>query len=139
MGIYAKMRNWLGSKDLIRIYPLTEEVILSLIARNMKIIQVLYDIFLDKKTQEISLFTPMDLTGHYKKELGDIALDAIYVGVPYKNIETSLHRFKYSSEREYVDIFVDILSKLVEKYDILHNDNCLIVPVPMHWTRYIFR
>jgi ComF family protein len=105
----------------------------------MSLFQIIYDIFLEKKSKVFPIFSPTDLTQHYTVELWNLFLDAIYVGTPYKNIEESLGRYKYFSDREYVEIFVDILSKLVDKYHISGDKKSLIVPVPMHWTRYIFR
>ncbi len=105
----------------------------------MKIIDTLLDIFLENRERKSPGFFPIDLTDHYRKELGHIALDAVYVATKYSEIEQSITRYKYSSERENVDLFVDLLSKLVEKYQIQLENNLLFVPVPMHWTRYFIR
>lgn len=105
----------------------------------MKIIGTLLDIFLENRERKSPSFLPLDLTEHYRKELGDISIDAIYVATKYSEIEQSIARYKYSSERENVDLFVDLLSKLIQKYEIQLEDNILLVPVPMHWSRYFMR
>ena len=105
----------------------------------MKIIGTLLDIFLENRERKSPSFLPLDLTEHYRKELGDISIDAIYVATKYSEIEQSIARYKYSSERENVDLFVDLLSKLIQKYEIQLEDNILLVPVPMHWSRYCMR
>lgn len=105
----------------------------------MKFIDILLDIFLENWVKTIPKFLPIDLTDHYKKELWNLALDAVYVATKYSEIETLLARYKYASERECVDLFVDLLSKLVEKYQLTHEKNSLLVPVPMHWSRYFLR
>jgi predicted amidophosphoribosyltransferase len=81
---------------------------------------------------------PQNLTEHYKKELHPCFLDVVLVGTPYSQIEKILERYKYFSNREYVDIFVDILSNIVE-HAPKETVDISIVAVPMHWTRYFFR
>ncbi len=105
----------------------------------MKIIDTLLDIFLEHREKRVPTFLPLDLTEHYRKELGDLSLDAVYVATKYSEIEQHIARYKYSSERENVDLFGDLLSNLVEKYQIQFEKNLLLVPVPMHWTRYFMR
>ena len=89
-------------------------------------------------SREIS-FHPADLTRHYQKELWEIFLDTFYVATSYSEIEEHIARYKYESKREYVDIFVDLLAKLGDKYKIFSSKESLLVPVPMHWSRYFSR
>lgn len=105
----------------------------------MKYIDILLDIFVENREKALPRFLPIDLTEHYKKELSELFLDAVYVATKYSEIEILLARYKYASERENVDIFVDLLSKLVEKYNIGHEKEPILVPVPMHWSRYFLR
>jgi ComF family protein len=35
--------------------------------------------------------------------------------------------------------YVDLLAKIVEKYDLLSHDDIALVSVPMHWSRYMIR
>ncbi len=104
----------------------------------MNILTILHDIFIDKEYKNIP-FSPSDLTEHYKEELGILALDEIYIATSYHEIEKSIIRYKYESKREYVDIFVDLLAKLGEQHQIFSDKKSVIVPVPMHWSRYILR
>lgn len=105
----------------------------------MKIFTILSDIFLDEREHKNIRFSPRDLTWHYKKELWDIDLNAVYIATTYTEIEGKITRYKYSSERENVDLFVDLFQNIVDKYDINMEEETLLVPVPMHWSRYIFR
>jgi ComF family protein len=137
MGIYAKMRNWMVSEDPIWAHPLTQEEIIKTML--MKIHTLLSDIFLDTREQKDISFLPQDLTLHYKKELWDIALDAVYIATKYSEIEEKITRYKYFSERENVDLFVDLFGKIVDQYGINTEEKIVLVPVPMHWSRYVSR
>ena len=105
----------------------------------MKIIRIIHDIFLEKRENTSSTFNPSELTEHYKKERWSHHLDAIYIATTYAEIEEELTRYKYHSEREYVDLFVDLLAKLVDLHPDIADGQTTIVPVPMHWSRYILR
>jgi competence protein ComFC len=105
----------------------------------MKILTTLRDIFVDDISTQIPNFLPKELTGHYKKELGHISIDSIYIATTYSEIEQSISQYKYESDRENVDLFVDLLSKVWEKYGVFREENATIVPVPMHWSRYFSR
>lgn len=100
---------------------------------------ILRQIFLDDVRHVDISFSPKHLTSHYTKELWKHHLDDIYVATEYVQIESHITRYKYFSERDCVDIFVDLLSKLWQKYDIFTTPNTLLVPVPMHWSRYFSR
>jgi competence protein ComFC len=105
----------------------------------MRLLTLLSDIFLEAREDKVLLFSPEDLTDHYRKELWEITLDHIYIATTYSQIEEKVRRYKYSSEREHVDLFVDLLSKIVEHYQIFLEDSTMLVPVPMHWGRYMTR
>lgn len=100
---------------------------------------ILRQIFLDDVRHVDIVFSPKDLTQHYIKELWDHKLDSIYVATEYHGIESILSRYKFYSDREFVDVFVDLLSKLDEKYNIFVWEDIRLCPVPMHWSRYFSR
>ncbi len=81
---------------------------------------------------------PQDLTQHYRKEISDFLLDWVYIASNYNDIVNTIEAYKYRSDRQYVDKYVDILSKIVEKH-WLFADNVIFVGVPMHWSRYMIR
>ena len=105
----------------------------------MSIIEIIRDIFIDHREKVVPIFLPLDLTEHYSKELWDHSLDAIYIATKYSEIVDVLTRYKYHSEREHVDLFVDLLSKIVDLYNIKDEIDTVIIPVPMHWSRYMMR
>jgi len=91
------------------------------------------DIRQDTKDKDIHV---RDLTHHYRADFPNIALDKILVAIEYSNIEDILESYKYHSERSHVHIFVKMLSWIIKQevtWDIA------IMPIPMHWSRYIFR
>ncbi len=101
---------------------------------------ILASIFLDKNHRNITP-DPKNLTEHYHTELQKANfLDEVCIGIHYREIEESITRFKYDSRREHA---VELSHALVsaEKVSTLfaHYDDWVIVPVPMHWSRYIFR
>jgi hypothetical protein len=66
MGVHAKMMNWMVSEDVIRIYPFPKKEIKF---RFMRLLTLLSDIFLEEREEESLIFSPEDLTEHYRKEL----------------------------------------------------------------------
>lgn len=105
----------------------------------MNFLSIIRSIFVEDDGEEPIVFHPEDLMNHYKKELSELFLDAVYISTRYTLIERSLERYKFYSHREEKDIFVDLLSKCVAKYDLNQGNNISIVPVPMHWSRYFSR
>lgn len=79
----------------------------------MTFLSVLHDIFVEKDREKRISFSPVDLTEHYKKELGTLAIDKIYIATSYHEIEKDIIRYKYESDREKAEIFVDLLVKLL--------------------------
>lgn len=87
-----------------------------------------------------NIYSPQDLTEHYKKEIAWCELDWIYIAAHYKDISYSIESYKYRSDRQYVWKYVDLLSKIIDHYWILvWNENVVVMSVPMHWSRYMIR
>jgi competence protein ComFC len=78
-------------------------------------------------------------TDHYHKELSECFMDSVYIASSYKQIRSLLEAYKYRSERENGDIFWKILSQSPLFWTLLSWQKVCIVPVPMHWSRYIIR
>ncbi len=78
---------------------------------------------------------------HYQEELDECFLDDIIVATKYKDTKYLIERYKYNSEREYLSslsgCYIDIYRQQVRQME--HNSDWVIVPVPMHWSRYILR
>lgn len=103
------------------------------------LIDILRQIFIDDVWHVDISFLPRNLTEHYKKELWNHHLNAIYIATEYREIEDYLAKYKFYSQREYVDLFGDLMSKLDKKYQIFEDKKSILVPVPMHWSRYFSR
>lgn len=102
----------------------------------------LMSIFFDISTfgeDRKNYFCPQDLTEHYKNEIKEFKLDGVYIGAHYIDIRENIEAYKYRSDRQYIWQYVEILSKVVEKYVDKNNGNPVLVGVPMHWTRYMIR
>jgi ComF family protein len=61
------------------------------------------------------------------------------VAAHYRDISQSIEAYKYRSDRQHGDLYVDLLAKVVEKYGLLSFDDIALVSVPMHWSRYLIR
>jgi ComF family protein len=83
---------------------------------------------------------PQDLTEHYQMELADFSMDGIYVATHYRDIQDTIEAYKYRSDRQYIWIYVDLLSKIGDKYWVFQDmSQSSIIGVPMHWSRYAIR
>ncbi len=105
----------------------------------MSLISLFRAIFLERAIEKNPKPFPRDLTAHYKNELHTIAFDRILVATKYSEIEHMLHAFKYDSMRENVEVLGELLSKVVEQYEYSSSKESIIIPVPMHWSRYFTR
>ena len=47
-----------------------------------------------------------------------------------------LESYKYHSDRSHVDVFVSMLSRALDQYDLT---DVTLMTVPMHWSRYTLR
>lgn len=107
----------------------------------MKILRLIFDIFFEwtfQKDQGVVL--PINLTQHYQQELQTLFFDELWVWWEYAHLESKIERYKYHSDRHISTEFVDILSKCVEVSNIFGEEqDWEIIPIPMHWTRYLLR
>ena len=103
----------------------------------MKIIK---EIFLVEQGIQKKVSSPKNLTSHYEKELWKLYFDEICTWGEYAHFELQIERFKYHSDRHISTSLVEVLSKCVEvsKYFGEQSD-WVVVPIPMHWTRYLLR
>ncbi|MBC7503493.1 ComF family protein [Candidatus Gracilibacteria bacterium] len=106
-----------------------------------KIAHVIMSIFFDmsKYGETRNIYYPQDLTEHYNMEIAHSELDGVYVAAHYKDISYTIEAYKYRSDRQHVGEYVDLLARIVEKYDLLSYDGVVLVSVPMHWSRYMIR
>ena len=112
----------------------------------MKISQEILEIFFDTPFR-VSNFSivPKNMTQKYKKELEIVYFDEIFVATEYKNIENPLKQYKFYSDISQTNYFLDIFDVLFDElYKTRENvekfkKECIIVSVPMHWTRYFSR
>lgn len=110
----------------------------------MSIYTSILSIFFDTSTSgELwkDVFSPQDLTSHYQWEISDMFLDGVYIGAHYRDIAIKIDAYKYQSHRKYSKEFVDILSKITQKYVPISeiDGDIALVAVPMHWSRYLIR
>ncbi|MBC7498258.1 ComF family protein [Candidatus Gracilibacteria bacterium] len=107
-----------------------------------KISHVIMNIFFEMSTygeRAKNIYNPQDLTEHYRGELVYSTLDGVYIAANYSDISYTIEAYKYRSDRQHVGEYVDLLARIVEKYDLLSHDDIALVSVPMHWSRYMIR
>ena len=106
----------------------------------MWLIKLLQAIFLIEDRETRTFGISKNLTEHYTKECWNLYFDEVCVGGQYSLLKKEIERYKYQSDRHISTSFVDILAKCVEvsQYYESHQD-WVIVPIPMHWTRYFPR
>lgn len=107
----------------------------------MQILQQLASIFFDSDHPNIERVEIQELGQHYREEIHPLFLDQIWVASAYIYTRDILERYKYHSEREYIEPLSRYLIALAEHADIRveESSDWIIVPVPMHWSRYILR
>jgi hypothetical protein len=84
-----------------------------------KISHALVSIFFDMSTYgdpKKNIYNPQDLTEHYAQEMVDSSLDGVYIAAHYSDITYTIEAYKYRSDRQHVDEYVDLLMKIVEQY-----------------------
>ncbi len=86
-----------------------------------------------------NIYSPQDLTEHYKQEMAESALDGVYIAAHYKDISYTIEAYKYRSDRQHVWEYVDLLLRVIKQYILLSQDDIALVSVPMHWSRYMIR
>lgn len=70
-----------------------------------KIYYALMSIFFDTSTYgdgTKNIYSPQDLTEHYKQEMAESALDGVYIAAHYKDISYTIEAYKYRSDRQHV-------------------------------------
>lgn len=91
-------------------------------------------------SEEKEVFSPQDLTMHYKQEIPYCVIDGVFVAAHYRDIQDILEAYKYRSEREKSKQLVQFLHILVlSRRKYLPWETIVITPVPMHWSRYFIR
>lgn len=103
------------------------------------IASIFFDTSSDQKRSIDDIYHPKDLTKHYLSEYAWFSLDGVYVAAHYRDIAESVEAYKYRSDRQHGDIYVDLLARVVEQYWILSYDDIAFMSVPMHWNRYFIR
>jgi ComF family protein len=109
----------------------------------MNIFSLLAEIFLEEERKFSPPSSPKNLTQHYRVELRHVEvgeLDEICVWGNYQHLEYDIERYKYHSDRHISTRLVEVLAKCVEVSTFYgeHGD-WVVVPIPMHWSRYILR
>lgn len=61
---------------------------------------IFFDISTNSKNIH-DIYSPQDLTEHYKKEIQDMALDGVYVATHYRDIRYTIESYKYRSDRQH--------------------------------------
>lgn len=105
----------------------------------MNLLTVVKEIFMENEGLDSPSFLPKSLTKHYTEELSECFLDEVYIATEYRHIEKILTLYKYHSHREYEVIFQDLYKQLIDYIIKETGEKWSFVPVPMHWSRYIFR
>jgi predicted amidophosphoribosyltransferase len=99
----------------------------------------LLSIFVDIEEEKM-IFSPQDLTEHYRREIPYCVLDGIFVATHYHDIDRIIEGYKYRSEREKARVLSDILQKLyLSRRKHIPDGSIAICSVPMHWSRYLIR
>ena len=108
----------------------------------MNLPSILASIFVEEDaSRDMVHSAPKDLTHHYRDDLPNLFLDEVWVATEYKISKFSIEKYKYQSDREYLENLVALYLELYkENRDILSKkESWSIVPVPMHWSRYMIR
>jgi ComF family protein len=122
----------MGSENIVGVYPWSKKI--------MNLLSLLKDIFLEKYERSDRIPSPKNLTYHYSVELRHVDFDEVCVWDEYAHLEKKIERYKYSSDRYISTELVEVLEKCVEVSVLFgEHDDWGIVPIPMHWSRYILR
>jgi ComF family protein len=122
----------MGSEDTLGVYTLAQKI--------MNFLSILKDIFLEENERRSSTSSPKNLTVHYRQELRHVEYDEVCVWADYREWEKEIERYKYHSDRHISTDLVEVLSKCVEVSVYYgEHDDWVIIPIPMHWSRYMLR
>ena len=108
----------------------------------MNLLSIIASIFMEEDASRDMIYsTPKNLTHHYRNDLPQLFLDEVWVATEYKTSKISIEKYKYQSDREYLEYLVRLYLELYqERGEIFsHRESWSIVPVPMHWSRYLIR
>ncbi len=106
----------------------------------MSIVKILKEIFLVEYWSDRKVSSPKNLTSHYQNELWKMYFDEICIWGKYSLFEKEIERFKYRSDRQLSTGLVEVVSKCVEVSKLFgEHADWVVVPIPMHWTRYFLR
>ncbi len=103
----------------------------------MKILKIIGSIFFDG-AEDILVPGFRSETEHYRKEIAELYMDEIHVMAAYKDVRHILEAYKYQSESEKGEKLLPLLLASPLLSEGKGSDIC-IVPVPMHWSRYMIR
>lgn len=81
---------------------------------------------------------PFNKTQHYHQEIKGCSLDVIWVGSLYTSaVAFLLREYKFHSSIEYLDDILPYYQAIALQYEDL--SGYTMVPLPMHWSRYLIR
>jgi ComF family protein len=95
-------------------------------------------VFFDDIDEMRGDIVPKEKIAHYVKEIPDILVESIIVAGSYESFRKQIELYKYASQREYAQYFAQIYHTMIQD-SIKNPEEYVIVPVPMHWSRYIYR
>lgn len=104
---------------------------------NMSLISSVFSIFFDQNPIKRTVIEPYSLITVHFSRLSPCFLDDIWVSAKYQDIKRPLEAYKYQSIRWHAVFFSTILSKTLSIMGYSPDD--ILVPVPMHWSRYTLR
>jgi ComF family protein len=105
----------------------------------MSFLDQIVSIFFDPETPLSLSQDPRDLTHHYQKEIANLSLDRVYIGSDYSHVSEMVDRYKYHSDRTQTRELITILGSICNIADLENIDDYTVVPIPMHWSRYLIR
>ena len=106
----------------------------------MTFFSLIREIFLEDEDMGLLRSNPKNLTTHYQKELRHVEVVEVCVWWDYRILEEIIERYKYHSDRQRSTELVEVLAKCVDVSNSFgEHDDWVVVPVPMHWSRYIIR
>jgi ComF family protein len=105
----------------------------------MSFLDQIVSIFFDPEISPRVLADPRDLTHHYRWEIPNLSLDRVYIGSEYRHISERVDRYKYHSDRTQTIELITILSSISTIANIENISEYMVVPIPMHWSRYLIR
>ena len=104
------------------------------------LLRCILDIFVDERDNITPRSEVKDLTVHYRLEIPHLFLDRISVASEYSETKELLESYKYLSQRENVKKISTFYQEIYRQTrSIYGEESWVIIPVPMHWSRYSIR